>query len=173
MSLLHDAFRNGIAESEVLQTAVSDILEISVIYRTQSTVFLHGYISARTREIRIRIFLRPHLVHEICRNECSIRSRIRTPEKFRLRIRIPIHVSYTLQEDGEVESEPACAKIDTILVSRLGISQFLEVTMIVKGIGTDADLSVTSVRNTVTVRINGRLVYILEVSDPESVFGTR
>ena len=60
---------NRIAYCDILHSAISQILQITVVHHSQRTVIAEGKIPYRTWEISIGIFRAPYLAQEIAWNE--------------------------------------------------------------------------------------------------------
>lgn len=152
--------RNSVAESHILQTAVADVLKITVARHSQLTVGTKTDITSRTRQIGIRVVLTPYHLMEVTRNERGVRTCVRTIEQDIVGGRSPIHLADSLEEDSKVESKVLEAKVQAIVVARLVVADNRAVARIINRV-------LALVHNAVTVQIQK-----LHISSMESTLVT-
>ena len=141
--LIGNKFRQCISECQILQTAIADILKITVARHCKLTVGTESHISSRTRQVSVRIVFAPDLLMEILWDKCSIRTGIWTIEQHIVGSRSPIHLTYTLEEYSEIKAEVLETQVYAVVVSWLIVSNDSAVTRIIHGVLSLIDNSVT------------------------------
>ena len=124
--------RKTISESEVLQSAVCQVLHISVIDVAQRMLGVAGRVCSGAREISIGILFAPNVGHEISRDERCKWTDIRAPEFDIVICRIPILMSYALEKCGNVKSQPFESQVQTIGITCDAVADFYSETRIVQ-----------------------------------------
>ena len=140
--ILQFGFRNdrlwqGVAELQVLQTDISDILQVAGLRcRLQGSI-----IAGITGQISIRIVFCTIIALMLSRH-VVIRAVILSPENT-FRTGIPILFTHPLEEGGKEEVVPVTGKVDAIRIARQRISDHGLVTVVVHGIIAVVDHMVT------------------------------
>ena len=91
--------RQCVANRKILQSAISQVLQIFSINHCQFTITTESHISSGTWEISICIFFTPYLTHKVGRNKTSVWSGIRSPKHGRFSTRIPVLFANALKKN--------------------------------------------------------------------------
>ena len=108
----------GIADREIFQTQIGEILKIAVVFLAQRTAGV-GIVAARTGEVGIAIILRPAVRIKVLVDERSGRKGIGAPEVEGGLVgsRIPVATSDALEEGRYVESHPVETQPERVVVT--------------------------------------------------------